>query len=157
MITYSRAQADNKRIIKELTLAKITPLLIIGALTLALAVYFLIVGHGFSKPEALKMGYGWLAIALLCTALCLAFWLTYRKIILQSFQKYAVDGKLDFTLEGNGESFRVTRLADNFVFSFQKSDIKRMHTLKTLILIQLNDKRLLMLPRRADVAELLDM
>lgn len=156
VIEYSQYQTDVKKRAKALAWLRGKILAIIAMIALPLAIFLIVMGHISADRDGLIMGYSCLAIAVWDTAVCTMLYFTVKKLLLADFAKYAQDGKIDYSFERTGDAFKIIRHNDGYTFTFDKSDIKKTSKTKMIIALFLMDKRIVVLPMREDVFQLLN-
>ncbi|MBQ8393987.1 MAG: hypothetical protein IJX49_00255 [Clostridia bacterium] len=132
------------------------PLAIIAMVALPLAGFLIVMGHINADKESLIMGYSCLAIAVWNIAVCISLYFTVRKLLFADFAKYAQDGKINYCFERTGDTLKIIRRNDGFAFTFNKSDIKKTGKTKIIVVLFLKDKRIVTLPHREDILQLLN-
>ena len=156
IIEYAQYQTDIKKRLNELTWSRGKPCVIISAIAFPIALFLIVMGHISWDKEGLIMGYSALALAVVFLALYIALFLSLKKLMYADFLKYVKDGRIEYALERTGNTFKLIRRADEYVFRFDKSDIQKMDARKTIIVLYLKDKRIVTLPTREDIIELLN-
>ena len=156
IIEYSQYQTDIKKRLKELTWSRGKPCVIISAIAFPIAVFLIVMGHISGDNEGLIMGYSALALAVVFFALYIALFFSLKRLMYADFSKCVKDGKVDYVLERMGDAFKLVRCADEYVFRFGRADIQKIDARKTIIVLYLKDKRIVTLPTREDIIELLN-
>ena len=156
VIEYSQYQTDVKKRAKALVWLRGKILAIIAMIALPLAIFLIVMGHISADRDGLIMGYSCLAIAVWDITVCTMLYFTVRKLLFREFSKYAQDGKIDYSFERTGDTFKIIRHNDGHTFTFAKSDIKKTGKTKIIIALFLKDKRIVILPMREDVFQLLN-
>ena len=157
MILCTQYESDIKIRIREITFFRGRLLIIAAIVSLLLAAYSLLVGFAGQESEALKMGWTSAILCFACLALFCGIYFSNKKIITTAFQKYAIDGKIEYSIEKtNRETIMITRLCDNKGFEIRKSEIKHIRHLKTVTLFVLTNKRWFDLPKFESINELIE-
>lgn len=156
IIEYSQYQTDINKRVKELTWSRGKPCVIISAIAFPIAVFLTVMGHISGDKEGLIMGYSALALAVVFLALYIALFFSLKKLMCADFSKCVKDGKVDYALERVGDTFKLVRRADEYEFRFDKLGVQKMDVRKTIIVLYLKDKRIVTLPTREDIIELLN-
>ena len=156
VIEYSQYQTDVKKRAKALAWLRGKILAIIAMIALPLAIFLIVMGYISADKDGLIMGYSCLVIVIWDTTVCTMLYFTVRKLLFREFSKYAQDGKIDYSFERTGDTFKIIRRIDGYVFTFDKTDIKKMGKTKIIIALFLMDKRIVVLPMREDVLQLLN-
>ena len=154
-IEYSQYQTEVKKRAKALTWLRSKTLAIIAMVSLPLAIFLIVMGHVSADKDGLIGGYSFLAIAVWDIAVCLSAYFIIRKLLFADFAKYAQDGKIDYSFERTGDTFKIIRRNDGYAFIFDKTDIKKIGKTKVIIAVFLKDKRIAILPMREDILQLL--
>ena len=154
MIKFTQYEKDVKLRVKELTLFKGRLLLIAQIIALILTICFWLISLINTESNMLK----WAILSGVLCGLCVVFYLgiyyTHKRAIATTFKEYAVDGKIDFTLEKiDCDKILFTRVNDNKKFEINKTQIKSVHKSKNVILIILYGKKWLDLPRNTKTNE----
>ena len=154
MIKYIVTRNNIKTQARDLSIFYLRPVHVIGAISLPLSIYLLIVGYTASEPEALKMGYPALALSALSLLFFVIGYFTFRKALLASFEKNAENGKLEYEINKNDGNVERT-CASNDIFSFSIENIEKVSHTKDNIIVRLKSKELLVFPMQEDILKLL--
>lgn len=157
MIEYSKFEADTKNRVKDLAWMN-------GRFFIYAAYVFGAVGLGFILAGLIFTNQGWLGLGIQILALGIAdvvvfitLYKRFQKAVTRNFDKYAVDGRIDYTIETTEEGkLLFTRQTDDDSFEIAWSDIRKMKYMKTIIVIVLRDKRTIDIPRSVDISVLMD-
>ena len=154
MVEYSKTKADLNKRIKDLTWMNGRWFAILAICVFPFSAYHLLVGVAVS--EAMKMGLQLLTLDVVLIALYIIIYNKTRKAVITNFNNYEEDGKIDFAIEKIDENtLEFTRLTDEESFQITKYDIKTVKRLKHIIVIVLENKTTIDLPKRADIEEII--
>ena len=122
----------------------------------ALMMFFFLVGIFSKSGDAIQFGiYAATLFAVLIVTYCILY-AKFQKAVIGNFDTYAVDGKIEFTLEKTEENtLEFTRLTDEESFCIDKADIKTIRSMKTIYVILLKDGRTVDFPKQPDIDDLM--
>lgn len=156
MVEYTKLASDNKRRIDEMTWMNGRLFIWIAACAFPVSAYFFLVGIATASPDALKCGWQTITLVVVLLAIYLILYFKMRKAVTLNFSRNAVDDKIDFTIEKiDEETLEFTRLTDEESFQITRADIKRIRQMKTISIITLKDGRIIDLPIRQDIDDLI--
>ena len=156
MIEYTKTASDNKGRIRDLTWMHARIFAILPIFILPVSLYYFVIGTAVNSPEAVGLGGQLLTLAVVCIAIYLIVYNKTKKAVMANFDEYEMDGKIDFTIEKIDENtLTFTRLTDEESFQVSKNDIKTIKRLKHTSVIVLNSKRMIDIPKRVDIDELI--
>ena len=154
MIEYSKSKTDLNKRIRDLAWMHGRLFAILAICVFPFSLYHLLVGVVVS--EAMKIGLQLLTFDAVLIALYIIIYNKTRKAVLTNFNTFEEDGKIDFTLEKMEDGTLVfTRLTDEESFQITKYDIKSIKRMKYTIILVLENKTTIDLPKRADIEEIL--
>lgn len=153
MISFSHNENDKKVRIKEIVLSQIKPCLIIGIGSLIFTIYFLLIGYLFDS-EALSFGYPLLFITVFMTVVSISTYYRYKKAIELNFSKTAKDNVINYTIEKNGNCYKILCLENNKAVEFYRKDIIKIYFMKNLIIVKLQSKKIIDFPNKKNILDL---
>lgn len=153
MISFSHNENDKKVRIKEIVLSQIKPSLIIGIGSLLFTIYFLLIGYLFDS-KALSFGYPLLFITVFMIVVSISTYYRYKKAIELNFSKNAKDNIINYTIEKNGNCYKILCLENNKAVEFHKKDISKIYFMKNLIIVKLQSKNIIDFPNKKNILDL---
>lgn len=153
MVNFSYNKNDKKIRIKEIVLSQIKPCLIIGMGSLLFTIYFLLIGYLFDS-EALSFGYPLLFITVFMIVVSISTYYRYKKAIELDFSKTAKDNIINYTIEKNGNCYKILCLENNKTVEFHKKDIRKIYFMKNLIIVKLQSKDIIDFPNKKNILDL---
>ena len=156
MIEYSKTAADNKSRIRDLTWMNGRFFAILALCVMPVSAYHLMIGVFGNVHAAMQLGIQTLTLAAVLVAIYVIIYTKTRKAVIGNFEEYEIEGEIKFTIEKIDETtLEFTRLTDEVSFQVTKYDIKRIKRLKSTIVIILENKTTIDLPKRADIDALI--
>ena len=115
------------------------------------------IGFAAGVNEMVTTGLQTLTLVGVLLAIYITVYVKTKKAVTLNFDKLAEDGKIDFTLEKIDDvTLEFTRLADGQTISVNILDIKSIKRLKTINVIVLKNKKMIDLPKRPDIDEMIN-
>ena len=156
MIEYSKTESDIKQRIKELSWMNGRLFVWFAICVLPFSAYFFIAGILDNASEAITMGFQTLTMAAVLLAVYITIYVKTQKAVTLNFDKLAEENKIDFTLEKVDDcTLQFTRLTDGETMLVNILDIKSIKRLKTINVIILKNKKMIDLPKRPDIDEMI--
>lgn len=154
MINYSFNRTDTQKRAWCITIADWYIPIIIAVVSLALSIYFLCVGF-LSDKEALIMGFP-LVFLVIFTIIVLCF--AYKKCenqISAFYDKNAINGVVDYEFMKQENVFYIKCMQNNEIVEFLKTDIKYKRVVGKYIVLKLQDRKILCMPKTNEITLLL--
>ena len=156
MIEYSKTAADTKSRIRDLAWMNGRFFIFFAIFVLPVSAYFLVIGFLAGVNEMVTTGLQTLTLFGVLIAVYITVYVKTKKAVTQNFNKLAENDKIDFTLEKVDDStLQFTRLTDGEVITVNILDIKSIKRLKTITVIVLKNKKMIDLPKRSDIDEMI--
>ena len=156
MISYSKTASDTKQRIRELAWMNGRLFIFLAACVLPISGCLFLVGILNNATQAVMMGFQTLTVVAVLLAVYVTVYVKTKKAVNVNFDKLAQEDRIDFTLEKVDEyTLAFTRLTDGETISVNILDIKSIKRLKTINVIVLKNKKMIDLPRRPDIDEMI--
>lgn len=128
MIYYSKEKESLSARVKALTQAQTKIPFVLWVIVLVLAVYFLFIGFLTDEREAWINGVSAVFIVVISGTAYFTARYRFKKQLYGAFERVAVDGKVDYSIERNGGTFEVKNLNEGTNFTgriFPRSSFKK--------------------------------
>lgn len=156
MIEYSKYASDSKQRIRDLAWMNGRFYIIFAICVFPISAYFFVIGFAAGVNEMVTTGLQTLTLVGVLIAVYITVYVKAKKAVNSNFNKWAEDDKIDFTLEKVDEyTLEFTRLADGQTISVNILDIKSIKRLKTINVIVLKNRKMIDLPKRPDIDEMI--
>ena len=156
MIEYSKYASDTKSRIRDLAWMNGRFFIFFAICVLPVSAYFLVIGFLAGVNEMVTTGLQTLTLFGVLIAVYITVYVKTKKAVTMNFDKLAENDKIDFTLEKVDDStLQFTRLTDGEVITVNILDIKSIKRLKTITVIVLKNKKMIDLPKRSDIDEII--
>ena len=156
MIEYSKYASDSKQRIRDLAWMNGRFFIIFAICVFPISSCFLVIGFIVGENEMVTTGLQTLTLVGVLIAVYITVYVKAKKAVTVNFDKWAEDGKIDFTLEKVDEyTLEFTRLADGQTMTVNILDIKSIKRLKSINVLVLKNKKFIDLPKRADIDEMI--
>lgn len=156
MIYYSKEKESLPARVKALTRAQAKIPFVLWLIVLVLAVYFLIVSFITNDREAWINAYASVFIVVISSASYLITFHRFKNQLYEAFDKVAVDGKVDYSIERNDGTFEVKNLNEGTNFIFHRSDISKIIIQENIIVVKLKSRRVTDFPNIKEIRALLE-
>ena len=155
-VEYSKTAADTKSRIRDLAWMNGRFFIFFAIFVLPVSAYFLVIGFLAGVNEMVTTGLQTLTLFGVLIAVYITVYVKTKKAVTMNFDKLAENDKIDFTLEKVDDStLQFTRLTDGEVITVNILDIKSIKRLKTITVIVLKNKKMIDLPKRSDIDEMI--
>ena len=156
MIEYSKYASDTKSRIRDLAWMNGRFFIFFAIFVLPVSAYFLVIGFLAGVNEMVTTGLQVFTLFVVLIAVYITVYVKTKKAVTMNFDKLAENDKIDFTLEKVDDStLQFTRLTDGEVITVNILDIKSIKRLKTITVILLKNKKMIDLPKRSDIDEMI--
>ena len=156
MIYYSKEKESLPAQVKELTRSQAKIPLILLPIAFVLATYFLIIGCLTNNSEAWTNALASVFLVVLLGVVSFTTFYRFKKQVYGTFEKVAVDGKVDYSIERNDGTFEVKNLNEGTNFKFSKSDISKIIIQKHIIVVKLNSRQVIDFPNIKEIQDLFE-
>ena len=157
MIKYSFNKNDIDKRVKDLTISQIKTNIIIEIISFIFLAYFLITGF-LTKFLYYKDN---LPFIISLTVICVIMLIVSLKIFfmfkaqIKEFYNKSENDTVQYTIEKINDEYIVNNLENESITRFRKSDVKKMYILKNSIIIKLQNKNIIDVPKNKEILDLL--
>lgn len=88
------------------------------------------------------------------TVVSISTYYRYKKAIELNFSKTAKDNVINYTIEKNGNCYKILCLEDNKAVEFYNEDIIKIYFMKNLIIVKLKSKKIIDFPNKKNILDL---